>query len=156
MVAELPKRQTVRDKIMCHLVERFENDTNELRPVWGVVTRRPLTKAMTQDHDYALGLYDTSEVIREAAAVEYRNLNVVIEFHVHIAEGDDPSSFLNHCLGSISDRIGEDIHLGGLALNCRENGSELDIDGPFDHYVSGIIVFDVQYRTRSNDPYTQC
>jgi hypothetical protein len=53
------------------------------------------------------------------------------------------------------DRIRPDITLGGLVLNIREDGSELDIDGAFDKYASGVIAFDVTYRTRANDPYTQ-
>jgi hypothetical protein len=154
-MAKEPVRHTIREQIMQNLKVVFETDTDPSRVTWDFVTRAPITSEATHRHSYMLGLYDVSERIREAAMVEYRNLNVVCEFHVQLAEGDEPSTFLNHCLGSIANRIGEDITVGGLALNTRENGSELDIDGAFDKYVSGIIIFDVSYRCRSNDPYTR-
>lgn len=150
-----PTRSTIREQIMENLKTLFEDDVSPDRVNWGLVKRKPVSATEISLHNHVLGIFDVSERIRSAVQVEYRNINVVFEFHVRLAEGDEPSTFLNHCLGSIANRIGEDISIGGLALNANESGSELDIDGAFDQAVSGIIIFDVSYRCRSNDPYTR-
>ncbi|KRW94355.1 hypothetical protein [Paracoccus sp. MKU1] len=151
-----PTRHTVRERIMQAIQARFESAPAQPGDIsWGLVTRKPITKSDIANENFALGLYDTSERIKEGTGWEMHFLNVVLEFHVRIHEGDEPSTFLNHCLGQVSTRIGEDITWGGLAINTRESGSELDIDGAFDKYVSGILVVDVSYRCRPNDPYTR-
>jgi hypothetical protein len=141
---------------MQQLVSVFEAAPLDADDVtWDHVSRKPFTESVVKRSNYVIGLYDTAERIRELTGCEQRTVNVVAEFHVKMQEDDEPSSFLNHCLGNISRRIGQDIYLGGLAQNCRESGSELDIDGAFSKYVSGILVFDVIYRCRANDPYTR-
>ena len=154
-VMDTPTRSTLREQIMASMKTIFETDVSSDRVNWDFVTRTPPSKSQIQNNVTVLGIYDTSEKIEEGAGYERRHLNVVLEFHVRLAEDDEPSTFLNHCLGSITNRIGEDISLGGLALNTVEKGSELDIDGPFDKTVAGMIVFSVSYRCRSNDPYTR-
>ena len=154
MITPAPTTHTVREQIMQHLKERFESvespyDDDDVYPlVWNYVTRKPITKGQAEKYPYLIGFYDTTSRIREGMQYDMHNLNVVIEFHVRLMESDEPSTFLNHCLGQIVKRIGQDIHMGGLALNAREAGSELDIDG-------GVIVFDITFRTRANDPYTR-
>lgn len=149
-----PTRSTIRERIMQALKTTFEDDVSPDRVNWEKVTRSPPQKSDLQTLTTVLGIYDTSETIREGAGWEMRMVNVIFEFHVRLAEGDEPGTYLNHCLGSISNRIGEDIHMGGLAINTVEKGSELDIDGAFDKSVAGMIVFSVSYRCRPNDPYT--
>lgn len=155
---ELPVRLTVREQIMRNIKATFEAGLNTAKGdelTWGVVERKPITKRDLASRDNAIGIFDTSERVQEAVGHERRFVNVVIEFHVSLAEGDDPGVFLNHALGQVLLRMGRDIYRGGLALNTRENGSELDIDGAFDKYVSGVVVFDVSYRCRPNDPYSR-
>lgn len=150
-----PTRFTQREKIMRHLVARFEApplDGDDVQ--WNFVTRKPMTASAISLANCAIGFYDTSETVSEGVGWELRTVNVVAEFHLKLSEGDDPAVFLNHGLGSTIRRVGIDIHMGGLALNTKEKGSELDIDGAFDKYVSGILVFGVSYRCRPNDPYT--
>lgn len=156
ILTDEPIRHTVRELIMQSLKCLFEGSPIDSTDIsWGLVSRKPLTKSEVTDHGYSLGLYDTSERVVEQTGCELRNVNVVFEFHVKLYEDDEPATYLTQCLGSVARRIGTDITLGGLVLNCRESGSELDIDGAFSNYASGIIVFDVTYRCRSNDPFTR-
>lgn len=147
---------TIRERIMRNMVARFEQAPSNGHDItWGRVTRKPITKTSLANENFVIGLYDTSDRTREGVGYETHNLNVVIEFHVKLQQDDDPSSFLNHCIGQVVRRVAQDIHMGDLALNCRENGSELDIDGAFATYVSGMVIFDVSYRCRPNDHYTR-
>ena len=156
MITPAPTRHTVREQIMQNLQAIFEaapSDPDDIS--WGVVTRKVLNKTILGTNPYAIGLYDTSEKIQEGVGWEMRTFNVVLEFHVALMENDEPSTFLNHCLGQVETRIGQDISLGGLASNCQTRGSELDIDGAFDKYVSGILIVAVSYRCSANNPYNR-
>lgn len=152
---DAPTRSTIREQIMANMKVIFETDTSNDRVRWSYVTREPPSKHDIAHNKTVLGLYDTSEKVREGSGYETRSVNVIVEFHITLADGDKPSTFLNHCLGSIVNRIGDDTSLGGLALNIVEKGSELDIDGPDDKTVAGMIVLTVSYRCRPNDPYTR-
>ncbi|AHC30445.1 hypothetical protein CC53_gp028 [Rhizobium phage vB_RleS_L338C] len=55
-------------------------------------------------------------------------------------------------LGDVVRTAGLDIQCGNLALNLEDEGNELDIDGANDNVVSGVVVFIVTYRCKSNDP----
>lgn len=148
-------RETIRERIMVQLVATFE--AAPVAPLvlnWDVVTRDPVTATTVQNVDTALGLYDTTERVRERTGYEERFLNVVVEFHLRMAEDDVASRFLNHAIGEVVSRVGADLSHGGLAIDTKEAGNELDVDGQYDKYVSGVIVFEVRYRCRPNDPYT--
>lgn len=151
-----PTRFTIREQIMRNFVSVFEAAPVIAGDVsWGLVTRAQITKGNIEGVNYAIGIYDPSEKITEGMGHEMRRVNVVCEFHAKLMQGDDPAVYLNHCLGQVQSRVGKDIRRGGIALNTRELGSELDIDGAFAEYVSGVVVFDVSYRCRPNDPYTR-
>ncbi len=148
-------QDTIRECILKKLVEIFERSPLEPWDLeFGAVGRDPLTDDMVKTHDYTISITDPSERVREAVAVEYRDINLVIEFTGKVYEGDTASVIGNRALGAIQKRIGCDITLEDLALNSVLRGSEIDIEGPFDKVVSGVIVYDVTYRCRANDPFT--
>lgn len=148
-------QDTIRECILQKLVEIFKRPPLEPWDVeFGGVSRDPLTNDIVQTYDFTISITDPSERVREAVAVEYREINMVFEFTGKVREGDTASVIGNRVLGAIQKRIGCDISLEDLALNSVLRGSEIDIEGPFDKVVSGVIVYDVTYRCRANDPFT--
>lgn len=146
---------TVREQIMRHLKARFEarrKGVDGFNITWGGgVFRRAVTKQENRDGD-TIELIDVGEKVKPGIGYDMRFLRVVAEFHVRMMEGDEPSSVLNEALGDVIRTVGLDIQCGGLALNVEDEGNELDIDGANDSVASGVVVFIVTYRCKSNDP----
>lgn len=143
-----------REQIMDHLVERFENmtaGTDGYTTTWNVVTRKPL--GMTEVKiGSALGLFDTREDKTPDMQFMRCTLSVVCEFYHSMKIGDAPGTQLNRMLLDVQRAMRSDIYCGGLALNVVEVRSELDIDGPEDNLVAGIVEFQVLYRHYVDDP----
>jgi hypothetical protein len=159
---------TFRERIMRHWVTRFQSQKKAegARVEWDVVTRKPLTKADQMLGD-AIGIYDTSERATKEIGYDVRVLNVVFEFH-HVVrdwETDDVPSALNAVLGEVQRVAGIDHQLGEpdpnnptgpsykLAINCEEQGNEIDIGGEKPSSVTGVVIMRITYRTKSNNPF---
>jgi hypothetical protein len=143
-----------RERIMEHLVDRFgdiREGENGYTVTWNVVARRPMTKAELNLGN-ALGLFDVEE--EKTARIGYYDcqLKVVCEFFHVLQIGDEPSTELNRMLCDIQRAMRSDIGCGGLSLNIVENNSELDIDGPADRLVAGVVEFQIAYRCALDDP----
>ena len=148
--------QTHREKIIQHLIARFEaqvQGTASARVTWGVVSDLPLSKTQQED-GYAVGIYDTSEKVKVDIGRDTRFLNVVVEFHLKLYEDDPQTSYLRQALGEVQRVMGSDIYCGGLTMNVTEMGSELDVTSSNDRRVAGVSVFEVKYRTPTNQPFT--
>lgn len=164
----LLSQKTFRERIAQHFVDRYLAQvagTDGALITWDVVTRKPLTKQQ-QMMGYALGIYDTSEKVDPRIGHDARFLNIVFEFHVKIsdAETDDVGTILNAVLGEVQRVAGLDIQCGDLyadppnptyklALQTTEKGSELEIGGEKPSVAAGVLIIEVQYRTKSNNPY---
>lgn len=148
--ADLSKRE----QIMEHLVNRF-GDIREgedgYTTTWNVVARRPMTKAELNLGD-ALGLFDVEETKTARIGFYDCDLKVVCEFFHVLKLGDEPSTELNRMLCDIQRGMRSDIGCGGLTINIVENSSELDIDGPADRLVAGVVEFQIAYRHALDDP----
>lgn len=159
---------TFRERIMRHWVNRFQNQrkVDGARIEWDVVTRKPMTKNEQMLGD-AVGIYDTSERVTKEISYDVRILNIVFEFHhlVRDWETGDVPTVLNAALGEVQRVAGLDHQLGEidplnpggptykLAINCEEQGNEIDIGGEKPISVTGVLIVRVTYRTKSNDPF---
>jgi hypothetical protein len=150
---------TKRERIMAHLKERFEaqqkassGPTPDAKYTWDVVTRLPLTKN-EKEIGFAVGLYDTSERKRADIGRDMCSLNVVVEFHVKMMEGDDIPRIMNRVMGEVQRVMGLDIYCGQIANNVEEKGNELEIPGPNATSCAGMVVYEITYRHKSNNPY---
>lgn len=143
-----------REQIMQHLQQRFSAlraGEDGYTTTWNVVTRRPLTKQEVAMGD-AIAIFDTGEE-KTAEIGFYRcMLYVSAEFFYALKTGDDPSTELNRLLVDIQRAIRVDVTCGGVAFNMVELRNELDIDGPADRLVAGVVEFQVQYRHLIDDP----
>ncbi|QIG76087.1 hypothetical protein EVC24_066 [Rhizobium phage RHph_I4] len=145
---------TVRERIMQHLKARYEarrKGVDGFNITWDYVLRRQPQKSEAREGN-VLELIDVGEKKKPGIGYDMCFLRIVAEFHIKMMEGDEPSSVLNMALGDVVRTAGLDIQCGNLALNIEDEGNELDIDGANDNVVSGVVVFIVTYRCKSNDP----
>lgn len=159
----MPETLTFRERIMQSLDHRFRQQSFAIGSLieWDAVTRKPITTG-ERNRGNVLGVYDTSERVTKEINWDVRFLNVVLEFsrHIHEAEADDIPTILNQTLGEVQRVAGLDIQISDkdnpaykLALNTREKGNEIDIVGEKPSVVQGVVILEVQYRTRNNDPF---
>lgn len=143
-----------REQIMQHLQKRFEAaraGTDGYSVTWNSVTRRPLSRVEVGMGD-AVGLFDMRETKRQEIQHMRCDLSLVIEFYLFMQLGDDPGTELNRMMLDIQRTIRQDIYCSGLTLNIVESKNELDIDGPTDALVAGVVEYLIQYRHLVDDP----
>jgi hypothetical protein len=166
----LLSQKTFRERIVNHFERRYLSQIagqDGALITWDVVSRKPLTKQQ-QLMGYALGIYDTSEKVEPKIGHDLRYLNVVFEFHVKIsdAETDDVGALLNAVLGEVQRVAGLDIQCSDiyadppapaykLALQTTERGSELDVGSEKPSVAAGVLIIEVQYRTKPNNPFAR-
>jgi len=143
-----------REQIMQHLKTRFEalvKDVDDYNTTWNTVTRRPLSTTEV-GFGNVLGLFDPDESKTPDMLFMRSNLQVVVEFYHRVELGDEPSTILNGMLLDVQRAMASDIYCSGLTLNVVEVKSELDIDGPADSIIAGVVEFQVLYRHLVDNP----
>jgi hypothetical protein len=136
------------------LVQRFldlRKGIDNYSTTWNVVVRRPFTNSETQLGD-ALGIFDVSE--EKTVRIGYVDcaLSVQVEFFHKVFEGDEPSIELNRMMLDVQRAMRSDITCGGLSINIEEIRNHLDIEGPTDRLVAGVVEWKITYRHSLNDP----
>jgi hypothetical protein len=143
-----------RESILQHVADRFRamrEGQDDYTTTWNAVVRRPLTKAEVSLGN-AIGMYDTEEE-KVSEIGRYRStLTVVIEFFHTLKHGEEPSTELNRMLADVQRAMRVDVTCGGLSYNVVETKNELDIDGPADRLVAGIVEFQISYKHTLDDP----
>lgn len=144
-----------RHRIIAHLMARFEAQqagTDGAVISWDNVVDVPPSKEQ-QEARYTVGIYDTSEKVVPKIGVDERALNVVVEFHLTLYEDDPQGRYIREALAEVQRVMGSDIYCGGLTMNVIERGSELEVTSAHDRRVAGVAVFEVKYRTPTNNPF---
>lgn len=157
MIENIPP-QTVRDRIMTHLAARFKDSqagVDGRYMTWNTVHDTPLTNVERLLGD-AISLYDGRELKKPEIGYERCELEVQTEFKIKLAMGDNPASIARAVLGEVQATMLSDIYCTDgarqLSLNIVEVGNEIDVEGPDDQTVSGIVFWKVQYRHKAGDP----
>jgi hypothetical protein len=143
-----------REQIMRYLVALFADmraSIDGYTTTWETVVRRPLSDTEAKLGN-GLGVYDVSEEKVPEIGRYRSHLTVRIEFFYLIRHGDEPSTELNRMLVDIQRAMRADHTCGGLAYNVLETENELDINGPADRLVAGIIEYRVEYKHLLDDP----
>jgi hypothetical protein len=143
-----------RERIMQHLLARFaENQAGEddYTVTWNLITRKPVGRTEVGMGD-AIGIFDTRESKVPDMLFMRCHLTVVFEFYCSLQMGDDPATELNRMLLDVQRTLRRDIYCSGLTLNIVETKNELDIDGPGDSLVAGVVEVQVLYRHFVDDP----
>lgn len=155
----MPETLTQRERIVQHLLGRFRAQaagTDDAIITWDIVSQAPLSKNQ-QDNDFAVAVFDTSERVAQDIGKDRRALNIAIEFHCKVREGDEPATVLRRALGEVQRVAGLDPQMsepsGKLALDMNERGNELEVLSKEDRHVAGVVIYEVLYRTRSNSPF---
>lgn len=146
--------ESKRERIMQHLKQRFEGiqaGVGGYSTTWNTVSRKPVSTVEAQMGNM-LGLFDVNESKTPDMQFMRCSLTVVIEFYFRTQMGDEPGTELNRMLLDVQRAMRSDIYCSGLTLNVVEMKSELDIDGPSDSLVAGVVEFLVQYRHAVTNP----
>jgi hypothetical protein len=141
-------------RIMAHLVKRFSDCRAGLDGrfiTWNTVTDGPIGSAEANLGN-ALSVSDGRERKKPEVGFERCQLEVQSEFKIKLAMGDNPKQVANAVLGEIQTIMLSDIYCGGLSLHIVEVGNELDVDGPSDQSVAGIVFWEIQYRHKAGNP----
>lgn len=146
---------TLRDQIMEHLKTRFSDqrkDVNGANITWDVVSREPLTKTQ-QEEGNTVGLYDTSERAEWVIGKTEKYMNVVVEGHVKVLDGDPIAPAAQLGLAECQRVMGLDIYCGGLSMRMEEKGNEIEIAGPDDRIIGFVTIWEIHYRHKVNNPF---
>lgn len=138
-----------------HVFEEQRAGTNGMTQTWDVVSRSPLTKEEMR-RGTAIAIFDTAErkesrISGGSGAPVDAHLMVQAEFYLVTQIGDNAGSELNRLLLDVQRTFMGDVTLGGRAINVVEARSELDVDGPADRLVAGMVEFSIHYRHRRDD-----
>lgn len=119
---------------------------------WERVGRAPLGDDTSRFSAVCAVLEGREIVIKSAAPVITRRLEVAIEFEVKPYAAEEPAIFLNEVLADIQKTYAGDLQLGGLCLNMQETSNETDIESDGDRRVGGIVSLEITYRHMHADP----
>jgi hypothetical protein len=102
---------------------------------------------------YVAGIVPGRERKQTLYPFDQCTLEVAIEFRMMVnRDDDDPEVEAERLLGEIQRKLHEDTTLGGLAIDLRETGNEVDLEMYDDKSVVGVVFFDLLYRHRTTDP----
>jgi hypothetical protein len=129
-----------------------EPEADPYTVAWGLISRADLS-TFDKGKKYILGVYDTEEEKSEKLYPTVDcSLRVILEFYYRTAVSEVPSEQLNRILGEVERKLREDRTLKGTIYDIVFVGNELDIDSPYDDYVSAMMVIVLKYRHHVDDP----
>ena len=150
--------ETVREKIIEALVARLKTiepdptDPDGFSFAFADVKRGSLP---AQDHTkrYMAGVVPGRETKKDLYPFIHCSLPVDIEFRITIQSKDKSSSHeAERLLGEVQRCIYFDKELGGLCLDIRETGNEIDMNTYSDKTVLGVLSIEIPYRHAHDDP----
>lgn len=155
-----PAANTIRRRIMAVLLARFAAQVagvGDAIITWDVISDKPLS-ADEISKGYAIGVYDTSEKKKDITNATECFLNVVMEFHVRIADGDNMTDVLRAVMGEVQRVAQVDLNTKEpdcyqLTVDVQEMGNELENIAPQTLDGAGVVVFTFRYRHVPGKPW---
>lgn len=122
---------------------------------WSTVGIGPLVK-FDQRKRYSLGLAAGRESERFMFPLVECLLNVNVEFRVTVNSDDDtPGVMVEQALTVVKRALVADRTWGGLAIDTKVTGSEIDLVTYADRSAMGVCMAQIQYRYNYNDPRSE-
>lgn len=118
---------------------------------WSLVQREPLGERETKKR-FALAITETDEQKSDQIQTQHAFLQVTMEFHMLLNRDEVPSTMASMILSNMARRIRSDHTLGGVAVNMRETGNTIDVDGFADKIVNGAMFISILYKHATDDP----
>lgn len=118
---------------------------------WTAVQRRPLSQQEMQSGN-AIAMYDLTESKTQQMQFQFCSLTIFAEFYHQMQIGEHPADVLNMMLTDVQRVFREDNTFGGLTIDCLERKNQIDVDGPLEKTVTGVVEFVVTYRHAADDP----
>jgi len=153
-----PNVTSVRSTILAAIVAKFasmqstapENDPYGI--TWSTVALGPLVK-FDQKKRYSLGVVPSTEKTKFLYPWVENLLTINVEFRVTVNRDDDaPGVMIENALTVVQRALTEDRTWGGLALDTKLVGNEIDLVTYADRSAMGVCVCTVQYRHAYSDP----
>lgn len=149
----------IRERIMEVMKQRFldqQRGVDGAAVTWDVVERRPLT-ADEQGRGYAIGIFDTSQKKKDLVGRTECYLNVVLEFFITLADGDEPGTFANTILAEVQRVAMLDLNMKEadgyqLSLDVQEKGDEIEINAPEPKRIAAVLIVEITYRHKTGKP----
>lgn len=157
----------IRNRILAVLKQRFLDVADGVGGhiiTWNVVERKPL-EDQQMEMGNAIALLEGPETKRDEVQRVRASLTLLTEFWVRLELGDEPSDRLNRVMGDIYLTMrgtnGQGIYVlepddTQLALDIQERRNELDVGGPGDTLVGGVVEWEILYRHHANDQGVLC
>lgn len=149
-----PSQLSKRQRIMMFFEDAFlaaRQYEDGYQTTWTAVSRKPLTKQEIQSGN-AIAFYDVNEAKTPQMQFFLCDLTVFVEFYHTMAIGEHAADVLNQMLTDVQRKLREDITCGGLSYNLLERKNQIDVDGPLEKVVNGVVEFVVTYRHAVDDP----
>ena len=153
-----PNVTSVRLTILNSIVAKFQGMAEDQPPAdpygvtWSTVALGPLA-AFDQRKKYSIGVVPGPE--RETFSMPYIMvfLTVHVEFRVTANRDDDaPGILAEKALTVVKRALTEDRTWGGMALDTKIVGSEIDMTTYADRSIVGVCQAQLQYRYSHTDP----
>lgn len=165
-MAHLTRRERILVEVERRITEITQGapEADPYQVTFSLVSRgAPLEGLHMAAGQYACSIIDTDESKNRKLQQSNNVLVAVIEFHVWVDDGEQPSTTLNKVLGDVQRKMREDAALTEpddgrplidrqLTTDVEEVRNQLFIDGISDRKVSGAIFYNIAYKHGVNDP----
>lgn len=120
---------------------------------WSIVSRVDPAAHAYGKH-YALGVVEAEERVLKVltSTMQDKALDIDLIFRINVEPDVEAAKDLNRVLGELQRVIGDDPTLGGLVIDLRERGSNLDVEGVQDKQAEGVLFITMHYRVNERDP----
>jgi hypothetical protein len=145
---------SLRENICAHIADRLASiqaGVGQYTHTFNLVTRAPITKPEATV-DVSVAVLDPRESKSREVGYQRCVMTLVTEFYIRLKLGDVPRTEINVVMLDIYRSIMADQTCSGLTISITETGNEVDVDGPSDGLVSGVLVWEILYRHQINDP----
>lgn len=147
---------SIRQRIMDNLKQRFEaarHDFIEVDQEWSLVTRNPVGKDAMLQLRSLVALYDLKEGKVDRINYQMCTITLATEFYVRAHyDDDDPSKMIGEAMTEVQKTIQADINCGGLSVDIKEMGNEIDLETYGSRIAAGVVMWNVVYRHKTADP----
>lgn len=145
-------RQNIIDSLYTIVSEMV--DPEDLTSIWNNYLKDNL-----DDIDYAqLPAVGIEEGDEEVEAMMWPCVQKVLKVYIHfkfsVKEGLDVYNTFNYYLGIMQYHLFKDLTVGGYAYNIKEVGNAPEIIDYNDNLPGGVLMVEIYYKHRHDDPYT--
>lgn len=139
----------LQDEIEIALVDRFKQGITAQTFSWDWVERYAIDTAARKELA-AIGIVDQGQKFMPKTSNSTQRWRVAIEFFVRCNTNEDPKSKVNLARAIIFQTMMEDKQLDDMLLDTNAVADDVFVNRA-ERYGEGVMVFDIDYRTKHDD-----